>query len=150
MDLKIGDIVEHSVLRKKKVIVGIEGDRYLCVERRSVALDGKVRPNSRVSIHSGGNFYVIGHISNVQEIKPESLFEKKKKIKEIKPSNFKEIILTVAIVSSVSVIILIILISVVINACRNTQNILVNKAQEIKEQLKGEIKNEAIKQMRKF
>ena len=150
MDFKIGDIVEHSVLRKKKVIVGIEGDRYLCVERRNVSSHGRVQPNSRVSIHSGGNFYLIGHIPDVEEIKPESLFEKKKKIKEIKPSNFKEIILSLAVVSTISIIILIILISVAINTCKNMQNILINKAQLIKEQLKGEIKNEAIKQMRKF
>jgi hypothetical protein len=150
MELKIGDIVEHSLLKKKKVIVGIDGDRYLCVDRNNVTADGRVREDSDISIHSGSNFYVIGHIPNVEAINPDHLFIKKKIIVDTKHSNLKEIVLICVVGFIVSLIILATLTPVVARVRSGLENLFINKAQTLKEQLKDDLKREIGKNINNF
>lgn len=150
MELKIGDIVEHNILRKRKVIVGIDGDRYLCVGRNNLTADGRVWENSDISIHSGSNFYVIGHIPNVETVNPDHLFIKKKIIADAGPSKFKKIILIFVVISIVSLIILVTLTPIVEKLRRRLENLLGNKAQALKAQLKHELKTEVSKNINNF
>ncbi len=91
MNLKIGDIVEHTISGKRKVIVGIENNRYLCLEENELTADGRVKENSRVSVHSGNNFYLTGNIANVQVVNPRHLFSKKKITANLKPARRPEV-----------------------------------------------------------
>lgn len=137
MELKVGDIVEHRILRKRKVIVGIQDDKYFCVERNNFNPRGEVQPDSRISIHSGANFYVIGHIPNVAPINPQDMFGRKKVTTNVKPPNDRQ---TVLIIVIAALTIFVILSSLIVTTRKGVENLLNSKAQSIKEQLKNEIK----------
>lgn len=148
MDLKIGDVVEHAILGKRKVIVGIDRNKYLCVDEDDLTSEGKVKENSRISTHSGNNFYVMRNIANVQAINAKRLFSKKKVTADFRPSKRIEFILIVVILSVFTIIILATFTSLIWNMRRGVENLLVKKAESIKEQIQSEVKTEAIKKVK--
>lgn len=149
MNLKIGDVVEHTISGKRKVIVGIEDSRYFCLEQNDLTPNGQARKNSRISIHSGNNFYIVGNIPNARPINTKNLFFKKKVITEKKPSPAKEYVLIFIILSMATIIILATATSLIFNIRKGVENLLVNKARVIKEQIKNEVRSEAIKAIKR-
>ncbi len=110
---KNGDIVWHSILETRKVIVGSGKDRYLCVHPEEIGPDGKIRPNARVAMHRADNLEKVGFQEGVVEVDLEGLYKKESFARHKVKRFIKDEIVTNALFVLAAVLIVLALLSLI-------------------------------------